>query len=131
MYSKTRTKVITTDGETDWFDIILQGDTLAPFLFMIVLGYALRQIISGREEELGFRITQRKSRRHPPVTQTDLDFADDIALLANGVDQAQKLLTVTESVCKKVGQQLNPQVPLERRYSTQNYGRKRTASSRF
>ena len=138
MYSKTRAKVITTDGETDWFDIIagvLQGDTLAPFLFIIVLDCALRQVISGREEELGFRITQRKSRRHPPVTQTDLDFADDIVLLSNGVDQAQKLLTVTESVCKKVGQQLNPQkdgsyqVQLECRYSTQNYGRKRTASS--
>ena len=135
MYSKTRAKVITTNGETDWFDIIagvLQVDTLAPFLFIIVLDYALRQVISGREEELGFRITQRKSRRYPPVTQTDLDFADDI--WSNGVDQAQKLLTVTESVCKKVGQQLNApkdgsyQLQLECRYSTQNYGKKRTAS---
>ena len=102
MYSKTRAKVITTDGETDWFDIIegvLQGDTLAPFLFMIVLGYAPRQIISGREEELGFRITQRKSRRHPPVTQTDLDFADDIALLSNGVNQEKTETTHSKRVC--------------------------------
>ena len=37
-----------------------------------------------------------------------LDFADDIALLSNVVDQARKLLTLTESECKKVGLQLNP-----------------------
>ena len=37
-----------------------------------------------------------------------LDFADDIALLSNVVDQAQKLLTLTESEYKKVGLQLNP-----------------------
>ena len=37
-----------------------------------------------------------------------LDFADDIALLSNVVDQARKLLALTESECKKVGLQLNP-----------------------
>ena len=36
------------------------------------------------------------------------DFADEIALLSNVVDQARKLLTLTESECKKVGLQLNP-----------------------
>ena len=36
-----------------------------------------------------------------------LDFADEIALLSNVVDQAQKLPTLTESEWKKVGLQLN------------------------
>lgn len=40
-----------------------RGDTLAPFLFIIVLDYALRQGISGWENELGFR-----SRRLPAET---------------------------------------------------------------
>ena len=44
-----------------------------PFLFIIALDYALRKAISGREEELGFTLTQRQSRTHPAVVLTDLD----------------------------------------------------------
>ena len=50
MYEGTRARVVTPDGDSEEFDIlagVLQGDTLAPFLFIIVLDYALRQAISG------------------------------------------------------------------------------------
>ena len=53
------------------FDItagVLQGDTLAPFLFIIFLDYAIRQAITGREESLGFTIKPRRSSR-PAATQ--------------------------------------------------------------
>ena len=45
LYKDTRAKVISPDGETDLFDIVagvLQGDTLAPYLFIIVLDYVMR-----------------------------------------------------------------------------------------
>ena len=45
LYIKTNAKVLTPDGETEQFDIlagVLQGDTLAPFLFILVLDYFLR-----------------------------------------------------------------------------------------
>ena len=45
MYTNTRAKVLSPDGDTDEFEIlagVLQGDTLAPFLFTIALDYALR-----------------------------------------------------------------------------------------
>ena len=51
MYTNTKAKVLSPDGETATFDIIsgvLQGDTLAPFLFIIVLDYAKRQANDGR-----------------------------------------------------------------------------------
>ena len=83
---------------------VLQGDTLAPFLFIIVLDYALRKAIAGREDGLGFTICPRKSRRHPKVTITDLDFADDISLLSDEIQQAQELLLRVEKECNKVGQ---------------------------
>ena len=67
----------------------------------------MRQAISGREEELGFTIHPRKYRRHPKVALTDLDFADDISLLSDKTEQAQKLLTSVETVCKKVGLGIN------------------------
>ena len=45
LYTSTKAKVVSPDGDTDLFDIqagVLQGDTLAPFLFILVLDYALR-----------------------------------------------------------------------------------------
>ena len=97
-YSRTRARVITTDGTTELFDIlgVMQGDTLAPYLFIIVLDYAPRRAIGGREEELGFTLVPRKSRRVPPVNIIDLGFVDDIALLL-----------YVEEECLKIGLHLN------------------------
>ena len=110
MYTDTQAKVITPDGETEQYEItagVLQGDTLAPFLFIIVLDFALRRAIEGKEEELGFTLAPRKSRRHPKEALTDLDFADDIALLSDAVSQAQELLLRVEEECAYVGLGLN------------------------
>ena len=111
MYSNTKARVMTPDGETEQFDItagVLQGDTLAPFLFIIVLDYAMRKAMAdGKEEELGFTIKPRRSRRHPKEVVADLDFADDIALLADAIQQAQELLLRVETECNKVGLGLN------------------------
>ena len=88
MYAGTRSKVVTPDGSTEEFDIlagVMQGDKLAPYLFIIVLDYALRKAISGREQGLGFPLNPRRSKRHPAVVLTDLDYADDISLLSNNV----------------------------------------------
>ena len=68
MYTGTRAKVVTEDGDSDEFEItagVLQGDTLAPFRFVITLDYALRKAINGKEADLGFTLSPRKSRRHP------------------------------------------------------------------
>jgi hypothetical protein len=89
----TNTKAVSPDGETEMFKItagVLQGDTLAPFLFIIVIHHALRKATSGREEELCFTITHRRSSRHPKVALTDLDFANDISLLSDEIVQAQE-----------------------------------------
>ena len=42
LHRKTKVRVRFPDGDTDYFDIVagvLQGDTLAPFLFFICLDY--------------------------------------------------------------------------------------------
>ena len=44
LYKITKVKVRSPDGDTDNFDIftdVLQGDTLAPYLFIICLDYVL------------------------------------------------------------------------------------------
>ena len=48
LYRNTKVKVRSPDGDTDYFDIVagvLQGDTLAPYLFIICLDYVLRTSI--------------------------------------------------------------------------------------
>ena len=59
---------------------------------MIAIDYAMGRAKSGREEELGFTTSRRKSRRIGPEVVTDLDFADDIALISHLTGQAQELL---------------------------------------
>ena len=106
MYSGTRSKVVTPDGDTEEFEItagVLQGDTLAPFVFVIVLDYVLRKAISGRESEFGFMLTPRRSSRNPEKVITDLVFADDIALTSGNVDRAQRLLSRVENEGNRVG----------------------------
>ena len=103
-YHKTKFKVITPDGETDELDIyggVLQGDTLAPYLFIIVLDYCLRSAINGREEHLGFTI------RVGPLMVTDIGFADDIALVSDTACQAQELLDRVEDAALRVGLHMN------------------------
>ena len=93
MYTNVKAKVISPDGDTDYFRIIagvLQGDTLAPYLFVVVLDYALGKAISGREEELGFTLERRQSSRKPASCITDLDFVDDLVLLSNEIEQRQR-----------------------------------------
>ena len=109
-YSETWAKVRTPDGDTEPFQIlagVLQGDTLAPFLFIVALDYALRCAINGREEELGFTLTKRASRRVPAKTLTDLDFADDISLISGSVQKACELLVEVERQCLKIGLGMN------------------------
>ena len=109
MYEETKAKVLSPDGETDLFNIqagVLQGDTLAPYLFVIVIDYVMRTAI-GESTEMGFTIHPRKSRRIPSVNITDLCFADDIALLANEIAHAQELLKRIETEASKVGLVIN------------------------
>ena len=110
MYTNTRARVVTADGTSNEFQIttgVMQGNTLAPFLFVVVLDYALRAAISGKEEELGFTLQPRRSRRHPAKVLTDLDYADDIAFLSENISQAQDLVVCVERECSKIGLAVN------------------------
>lgn len=108
IYEKTMAKVTSPDGDTLLFKIlagIMQGDTLAPYLFIIVLDYALCQALEGKDD-LGFTLVPRRSRRHPAKTISDLDYADDIATISNTVQEAQKLLYQLETAAE-VGLHIN------------------------
>ena len=109
LYTETSATVLSPDGETSPFDIcagILQGDTLAPFLFIIVVDYVLRMSVD-KINNLGLEIQPRRSSRNPAVYLTDTDFADDIALISGSLINAQNLLLSLESAAKCVGLNFN------------------------
>ena len=92
------------DGDTEFFDIIagvLQVDTLAPYLFIIVLDYVLRNL--DQNKTLGFTLRKQLSRRYPAEMLTDADFADDLVLLSDKIGNAEKLLKILETAAASVG----------------------------
>ena len=105
----TKMKVRSPDGDTDCFNIvagILQGETLAPYLFIICLDYVLRTSIE-KIKENGFELTKKSSRRYPAKTITDADYADDIAILAYTPNQSEILLHSLERVAAGIGVHVN------------------------
>ena len=66
---------------------VLQGDTLAAFLFVITLDYALRTSLD-KHNDLGFTLSERLSSRYPAKKLTDIDYADDLVITANTISNA-------------------------------------------
>ena len=109
LYRNTKVKVRSPDEDTEYFNIVagvLQGDTLAPYLFIICLDYVLRTSID-KIKENGFELTKKRSRRYPIKTITDADYADNIAILANTPNQAETLLHSLERAAVGIGLHVN------------------------
>ena len=109
LYRNTKVKVRSPDGDTEYFDIVagvLQGDTLASYVFIICLDYVFRTSID-KIRENGFELTNKRSIRYPAKTITDADYADDIALLANTPDHAETLLHSLERAAAGIGLHVN------------------------
>ena len=87
LYRNTKVKVCSPDGDFDIVAGVLQGDMLAPYLFITYLDYVLRTSIN-KIRENGFELTKKRSRRYPAKTITNADYADDIAILANTISQS-------------------------------------------
>ena len=109
LYRNTKVKVRSPSGDTDYFDIVagvLQGDTPAPYHFIICLDNVLRTSID-KIKENGFELTKKRSRRYPAKTITDADYADDITILANTPAQAETLLHSLERAAASIGLHVN------------------------
>ena len=79
------------------------GDTLAPYFFIICLDYVLRTLID-KIKENGFELTKKRSRRYSAKTITDADY---IAILANTPNQAETLLHSLEQAATGIGLHVN------------------------
>ena len=94
LYKNMKVKVRSLDGGTSYFNIVagvLQGDTLAPYLFIFYLDYVLRRSIEKMKDN-GFKQAKERSRRYSAQTIMYTVYANDIVLLANTLTQAETLL---------------------------------------
>ena len=89
-YIGTSAEAATAHGNTEQFSTtsgVLQGDTLAPFIFITLLDYFLRETLFDNID--GFTITPRRSSRYPAVRIGALVYADNIAITYYTIDQAR------------------------------------------
>ena len=80
LYKNTKVMVCLPNGNPDFFDIfpeVLQGDTLAPYLFINCLDYVLQMSID-LIKEYGF--TLKKRQEENDILQK---LVDDLVLFAN------------------------------------------------
>ena len=108
LYAETQAVVLTPDGPTDPFTTtsgVLQGDTLAPFLFVVLLDWVIRFAFPSDSD--GFLVRRRNGSRHPEKRLSVLAYADDLVLLSSSAEGAQRLLTSLEETAAKVGLRIN------------------------
>lgn len=101
LYDNSRNKIAINGLYSEAFDVssgILQGDALAPFLFIIVIDFVLRKI----PHEFGFTTHLNPLKKLP-----DLDFADDIVLLDNDINSAERHLESLTIKARMVGLKIN------------------------
>ena len=96
--------MITPDRETDFFEItvgVLQDNTFVPDLDIVALDYALWE--ATKDISTGFMLEKKQFSREPAEYITDADFADDLELISNYMEQAQLLLSRLEMAPEAIG----------------------------
>ena len=103
-YTNTKSIVRTDDGDTDFINIsggVLQGDTLAPFLFINCLDYVLKKALD-HHNIIGFTLIERRSKRYPAIQIKNVDYADDLAIVTDNTNEAILLLHKIEKAAKEM-----------------------------
>ena len=104
LYHNSSSAVMVDGNLSDTFVVstgVLQGDVLAPFLFVILVDYLLAKATS--DIDSGIVTHPRRSRRYPAIVLNYLDFADGIPLLESTTSQAQTQLSRTAAAAKDLG----------------------------
>ena len=87
LYRNTKVKARSLDG----YRLLRHGNKCTLYLFIICLDYVLRISIDKMKEN-DFKLTKQRSRMYPTQKITDIDYADDIALLENTPAKAETML---------------------------------------
>ena len=92
LYHGSTAAVSTRFGLTEAFDTtsdVLQGDTLSPHLFILLVDYILRQSLV---DEDGFTLKPAHGRRRAAETITALAYTDDVVITSDSASGAERTL---------------------------------------
>ena len=108
IYTNSKSMVTINNKYSAPFNIttgILQGDVLAPYLFILVIDYVMCR--AEEEVKTGFTTHPQQTRRLHGFKINDLDFADDMALIEELLERAQHQLQVHSNMANEVGLVIN------------------------
>ena len=101
MYSGTTCRVLHEGQLTECFDIktgVRQGCLLSPFLFIVAIDWVMKEATAERRNGIQWSLWTQLD---------DLDYADDLALLAHTPEQMQRKTTMLDEVSRSVGLQIH------------------------
>ena len=108
LFKGTTASILTLDGETNPFQTssgVLQGDTLAPYIFVIAIDWVIQKSIPN--DSRGICLSKRIGSRSPERYVTALAYADDIALLSHNFIDAQNVLNDFVKFADLLGLRIN------------------------
>jgi len=90
---------------------ILQGDTLAPLIFILCMDYILLQLKPEWGAEIEQALEERPGREYfkprGRMRLSNLAYADDVVLLANSFEHIQKQFDLFQKLAKSIGMSIN------------------------
>jgi hypothetical protein len=106
LYKGATTVVRTPEGPTDPLPIsagVLQGDTLAPYLFIIMVDEIMREV----DRRTGHHGTTFQNSNGQDLKVFDLNYADDIVIAVGDCSKTQEVLTAIQEESIKFGLKIN------------------------
>ena len=100
-YTDVKCSVVSEGGLTNWFEVksgVKQGCVMSGFLFLLVVDWIMSQAV--KDNNTGIRWNMMEQLE-------DLDFADDIALLASHWNQLQRKLNRIKQYGDQTGLRIN------------------------
>ena len=100
-YEGTNCRILHEGGLTESFSIesgVRQGCLLLPFLFLLAIDWIMKETTTGSKNGIPWSLVEQLE---------DLDFADDLALLAHTHTQMQAKTSKLEAVSSKLGLKIN------------------------
>ena len=107
MYSDATSYVSTDQRPTELFKTTpsaLQGDTLWPYLFIVLLDYALKKTL---QDDAGFVARKLNGSRNPASHIGVLAYAYNICLLAESIDDVECSIHQLETSTTEIGLTIN------------------------
>ena len=101
LYTDFHCQVVCNNQLTEYFEVstgVRQGCILSPFLFNLAMDWLMRETIKDNNRGIRWTLTS---------VLEDLDYADDIGLLASRYEDAQRKLDILSRTAQTIGLKIN------------------------